>query len=326
MMANRSDIPLRTAWEFDFEARPEDDADALRRLVADLGPSEATAGAAGGHWSYSNAGWCVLGRVVETVTGPLLGGSDAEPAGRPAGHVVRRHAGRELRGRARGLRSRPGSRDDRPIACVCPGRDDHRLDGCRLAAVGWLAPRSTRARSTARGARGGAHQRLARRVVPGMGAVRLGAGARVGLGRADRRSTVVPPPAARAPGGRRPAHQQQPRTRPVPDAGPPVDEGPVRDRRPSAAPAADAGCGGRARPLRRPLRVAGPRGRRTRDRRGSDDRRRGAHHEGAAPRRPDFLVDPGDPDNPTTTFGAFDAAGRPEALYDMLWGLPRIAG
>ena len=69
MMANRSDIPLRTAWEFDFEGRPEDDADALRRLVADLGPSEATSGAAGGHWSYSNAGWCVLGRVVETVTG-----------------------------------------------------------------------------------------------------------------------------------------------------------------------------------------------------------------------------------------------------------------
>jgi CubicO group peptidase (beta-lactamase class C family) len=37
-----------------------------------------------------------------------------------------------------------------------------------------------------------------------------------------------------------------------------------------------------------------------------------------------FLVDPVDPDNPTVTFGAFDAAGRPRLLYDMLWGLPRI--
>ena len=39
-----------------------------------------------------------------------------------------------------------------------------------------------------------------------------------------------------------------------------------------------------------------------------------------------FLVDPADPDNPTMTFGAFDAAGHPGVLYDMLWGLPRIAG
>jgi hypothetical protein len=37
-----------------------------------------------------------------------------------------------------------------------------------------------------------------------------------------------------------------------------------------------------------------------------------------------FLVDPGDPDNPTVTFGPFDAAGRPRVLYLMLWGLPRL--
>jgi hypothetical protein len=36
-----------------------------------------------------------------------------------------------------------------------------------------------------------------------------------------------------------------------------------------------------------------------------------------------FLVDPADPDTPTVTFGAFDAAGRPRVLYEMLWGLPR---
>jgi hypothetical protein len=37
-----------------------------------------------------------------------------------------------------------------------------------------------------------------------------------------------------------------------------------------------------------------------------------------------FLVDPVEPDNPTVTFGRFDAAGRPRVLYDMLWGLPRL--
>jgi hypothetical protein len=37
-----------------------------------------------------------------------------------------------------------------------------------------------------------------------------------------------------------------------------------------------------------------------------------------------FLVDSMDPDNPTVTFGAFDAARRPGVLYVMLWGLPRL--
>jgi hypothetical protein len=36
-----------------------------------------------------------------------------------------------------------------------------------------------------------------------------------------------------------------------------------------------------------------------------------------------FVVDPSDPDVPTVTFGDFDADGRPEVLYDMIWGLPR---
>jgi hypothetical protein len=37
-----------------------------------------------------------------------------------------------------------------------------------------------------------------------------------------------------------------------------------------------------------------------------------------------FLVDAADPDTPTVTFGAFDEAGRPQVLYLMIWGLPRI--
>ena len=39
-----------------------------------------------------------------------------------------------------------------------------------------------------------------------------------------------------------------------------------------------------------------------------------------------FVADRADPDNPAVTFGAFDAAGRPRVLYDMLWGLPRLGG
>jgi len=37
-----------------------------------------------------------------------------------------------------------------------------------------------------------------------------------------------------------------------------------------------------------------------------------------------FLVDAADPDEPSITFGAFDNSGRPGVLYDMLWGLPRV--
>jgi len=36
-----------------------------------------------------------------------------------------------------------------------------------------------------------------------------------------------------------------------------------------------------------------------------------------------FLVEEGDPDTPTVTFGGFDLSGRPGVLYEMLWGLPR---
>ena len=37
-----------------------------------------------------------------------------------------------------------------------------------------------------------------------------------------------------------------------------------------------------------------------------------------------FVVDAADPDNPAITFGAFDPTGRPDILYLMLWGLPRL--
>lgn len=39
-----------------------------------------------------------------------------------------------------------------------------------------------------------------------------------------------------------------------------------------------------------------------------------------------YFTDPADPDNPTVTSGAFDAAERPGVLCDMLWGLTRLGG
>lgn len=65
LLANRSPVPLRQALEFGFDEHPADDDRALARLVAEV----AGQAPSGEHWSYANIGWCVLGRVIETVTG-----------------------------------------------------------------------------------------------------------------------------------------------------------------------------------------------------------------------------------------------------------------
>ena len=65
LLANRSPVPLRAALEFGFDAHDGDDDQALARLVEEIA-GEAPSGE---HWSYANAGWCVLGRTIETVTG-----------------------------------------------------------------------------------------------------------------------------------------------------------------------------------------------------------------------------------------------------------------
>jgi CubicO group peptidase (beta-lactamase class C family) len=65
LLANRSGIALRAWLEFDFDGRTDVDERALARLVADA----AACVPAAKFWSYTNLGWCVLGRVIETVTG-----------------------------------------------------------------------------------------------------------------------------------------------------------------------------------------------------------------------------------------------------------------
>jgi CubicO group peptidase (beta-lactamase class C family) len=63
LLANRSRLPLRAELEFtDF---PGEDNDVLSRFAAEIATGVPTAGL----WSYTNAGWCLLGRAIETVTG-----------------------------------------------------------------------------------------------------------------------------------------------------------------------------------------------------------------------------------------------------------------
>ena len=65
LLANRSSVPLRAALEFGFDEHDGEDDLALSRLVEEI----AAEAPSGEHWSYANAGWCVLGRAIETVTG-----------------------------------------------------------------------------------------------------------------------------------------------------------------------------------------------------------------------------------------------------------------
>jgi len=63
LLASRSRLPLRLASE--FVGWPDDDEGVLSRVAATLAPGEPTPP----YWSYTNAGWCLLGRALEAVTG-----------------------------------------------------------------------------------------------------------------------------------------------------------------------------------------------------------------------------------------------------------------
>jgi CubicO group peptidase (beta-lactamase class C family) len=64
LMANRSGLPLRDGLEFDFTGRTDADDGALSRFAADVAAEVPAAK----FWSYTNVGWCLLGRAIETVT------------------------------------------------------------------------------------------------------------------------------------------------------------------------------------------------------------------------------------------------------------------
>jgi CubicO group peptidase (beta-lactamase class C family) len=63
LLANRSGLPLRSQLE--FSAFGGDGDDVLARLATEI----ASGGPTAGFWSYTNAGWCLLGRAIETLAG-----------------------------------------------------------------------------------------------------------------------------------------------------------------------------------------------------------------------------------------------------------------
>jgi CubicO group peptidase (beta-lactamase class C family) len=65
LLANRSQLPLRAAVE--FESFQGDADDVLSRFAATIAMAAPSPTAP--FWSYTNAGWCLLGRAIETLTG-----------------------------------------------------------------------------------------------------------------------------------------------------------------------------------------------------------------------------------------------------------------
>jgi CubicO group peptidase (beta-lactamase class C family) len=102
LLANRSGLPMRTALEFGFDSHTDADDAALARLAAELSRD----GLVLDFWSYTNVGWCLLGRVIETTTATpwevamrrhlfdptamttTALASETEPMGRAVGHEV----------------------------------------------------------------------------------------------------------------------------------------------------------------------------------------------------------------------------------------------
>lgn len=321
LLANRSRVPLRA--EFEFSAFPGDDAGVLARFVERLLTGDPMPPV----WSYTNAGWCVLGRVLETVT--ALSWEDAmrivlfEPLEMEqttfvgAAPNVPRAAGHEVTSRGV-LRAEPwtpralgpaGSTLLSTVADVLrfarTHLDDPSLEALRASeeeirihawfdawCLGW-----------ARFDWGGGRvwgwdglisgQRAVLRLVP----KRRGAAVLLtncGTGRALYRS-VFPLVMEAC------FDTQVPPLRLEPSEG--------------AAGELSRFAGVYAWPDRRwdvtathsSLLLA----------------REGRTIEALPLDDHTFLIDRGDPDNPTATFAGFDDKGRPAVVYDMLWGLPR---
>jgi CubicO group peptidase (beta-lactamase class C family) len=323
LLANRSGLPLRVDLEFDFAGRAEVDDGALARLAADA----AAAVPAGDFWSYSNLGWCLLGRVIETTAGVAWEEAmsrqltdagmretsfapDVVQEGRAAGHELTADGPlpvEPLRGRAYA----PAG-----ATCVSTITDLLRFAAWHLEDSSLAALRVVQAEVAIRGwldawCLGWAWfdwegsqvwgwdglvsgQRSVLRIVPEhRAAVVLMTNS--STGRAMYRSLF--PELMRSFGIT------------VPPLG--------REARPGAAGDLARFAGAYAWPDRQVEVTATESGLLIESEEGETE---------ALPLdERTFLVDATDPDTPTVTFGAFDAAGRPGVLYDMLWGLPRLA-
>ena len=260
LLANRSGLPLREELEFGFDGRPDADDGALSRLAADV----AAGVPAGNFWSYSNVGWCLLGRVIETATdaswedamrrhlfdGAGMSGTtfapDASSTRRASGHEVTADGPvpvEPLVARAYGpagttvvstvtdlLRFAALHLEDPSLASLREVHSEVSISGWLDAwCLGW-------ARFDWKGGQVWGWDGL----VDGERSV----------------LRIVPEQQVR----RRADDEQQHRARDVPLALRRSDGIVVRDRRPAAAPRPIARCGRRPLALRRRLRVAGPAG------------------------------------------------------------------
>jgi CubicO group peptidase (beta-lactamase class C family) len=323
LLANSSGLPLRSELEFGFDARRGRDEGALARLTAAAAGREPRAP----FWSYSNVGWCVLGRVIETVTNAVWEESVRthllEPAGmetefatapgvadRVHGHEVTPDgvtAVEPLTARAYGpagttgvatvddlLRFAALHLEDASLAALRTVHADVSilgwLDGWGLgwASFDWGGPDVWGWDGLVPG------ERSILRLLPEHEAA-LVLTTNAGSGRAMYRSLfgeLVPSLFG----------SSFPPLRLEPPSGAGVDlaryagvyawpdrEVRVTDRVDGLLLEADGG-----------------------------------EYDAVPLDARTFLVGPADPDNPTVTFGAFDEAGRPGVLYLMLWGLPRI--
>jgi CubicO group peptidase (beta-lactamase class C family) len=322
LLANRSRLPLRAEVEFSFSAF-EDTDEALSRFAAKAAPGEQTPR----FWSYTNAGWCLLGRVIETLTG--LAWEEAmqinlfAPAGmddttfatkqgaepRASGHEITSEGVvpvEPLVSRAYGpagtsvlstvtdlLRFAALHLEDPSLAPLRASQAETRIHAWLDAwCLGWA--RFDWDGGPVWGWDGLiAGQRSVLRLMPEHGgAVVLMTNS--STGRAMYRSLfgeLLKPLF----GIRMPALQLGPSPGAADDLSRFGGVYAWPDRRWEVT-ATDEG-----------LVMEGPRG----------------TIEALPVDNCSFLVDVDDPDNPTMTFGAFDAGGRPGVLYQMLWGLPR---
>lgn len=323
LLANRSGLPLRADLEFGFDARVGQDDAALSRFAAEIG----SAGSGPRIWSYTNAGWCLLGRAIETATDT------------PWEDAMRRHLFEPLGMTGTAFRGDPAA---------APLVSGHELSGCGAARVEPLAARAYGPAGTTLVATVGDLLRLARLHLGDASLARL----RVphaevaihgwldswclgwaqfdwdghpvwgwdGLVPGERAVLRILPDEQAAVvlttnGSTGRALYRSLFAELVPAlfgiAFPQLRLEPSRSRGPLTRFAGAYGWPDRRVEVRAAaswLRIAGEAG-----------EQEALPLDGRA-----FLVDSADPDTPTVTFGEFDGAGRPQVLYLMLWGLPRL--
>lgn len=324
LLANRSGIPLRAGLEFDFAGREQDDDGALSRLVEDVAAVEPSATS---WWSYTNVGWCVLGRVIETVTDASWEDAMRHHLASAGLHETifaveagsRRASGHEvtdggsvpvapLRARAYGpagttavstvrglLRFAALHLEDPSLAALRAVHADVSIYGWLDSwCLGWA--RFDWAGGPVWGWDGVINgERSVLRILPEQQAA-VGLMTNGSAGRALYRSLFT--------------HLMHSAFG--------LGVTPVSSLDPSPGAAGDLSrfVGVYAWPDWRVEVTATGRGLLITGEDGATEALRLGERT--------FLVDAVDPDNPTISFGAFDASGRPGVLYQMLWGLPRL--